>query len=314
MMEYRKLGSSDLDVSIFCLGLWGIGGPPWWLEKDDETSIKTMHKAFELGVNFFDTAPAYGCGHSEELVAKALKNHYHEIVVATKVGVRWDDKGNFNRITPRSSILEEIDMSLKRLQTECIDLYQVHWPDPNTPIQETMETLLEIQRAGKIRYIGISNYSLNQIDESLKYVNLISYQPRYNLFDRSIEGKVADFCIRHNIGIIAYSPLASGILSGKYTKDAKFTDWRGGNMSRNTGFFKDTVFPSLIDKTEKLKVYAQSKGRTVIELAIAWVMRKPGITAAIVGSNTPEQVAMNVKAVDWKLTAEEIKEIEEIVK
>ena len=304
------MGKSGLKITPYCLGLWGVGGPPFWHHKDDEAAIKTMQKAFDLGINFFDTAPAYGCGHSEELVAKALKNHYHEITVATKVGVRWDEKQNFTRTSTRKSILEEIDLSLKRLDTDCIDLYQVHWPDPATPIQEIFETLTELQQAGKIRHIGVSNHNIEQMTEALKYATIVSLQPRFNLFDRSIETKVADFCIKNKIGIIAYSPLASGILTGKYTKDSKFTDWRSRGASPH---FKKGTYEQLIEKTDKLKEYAGNKGKTIIELALAWVMAKPGIAAAIGGANTPEQIQENVKAMDWEMTPEELREIEEIV-
>ncbi|GAG28490.1 unnamed protein product, partial [marine sediment metagenome] len=172
-MEYRKLGGSKLTVSIISYGAWAIGGPPFWKSKDKNVSINAIKKAFDSGINLFDTAPVYGLGYSEELIGKVLKDYRKDIFIATKCGLRWDSNNKIYHNLKRKSILEEIELSLKRLQTDYIDLYQVHWPDPDTPIEETMVTLKEIQDAGKINYIGVSNFSVEQIKESLNYASIV---------------------------------------------------------------------------------------------------------------------------------------------
>jgi len=307
-MEFRKLGGSTLDVSVISYGAWSIGGPPFWKEKDGRVSMSAIKQAFQTGITLFDTAPVYGFGYSEELIGKALKEHRKEVIIATKCGLRWNQKQNIFRSLKRQSILEEIDLSLKRLQTDYIDLYQVHWPDSATPIRETMETLKDIQDAGKIKYIGLSNFSVQQITESMKYASIISLQPPYNLYSREIEKDIIPFCIKNNIGIVAYSPLASGILAGKYTKDTKFQDWRG----KFGAMFKKNIYPGLIDKTEMLKEYLSKSGRNIIHFAINWVLSREGIASAIVGANTAEQVEFNIKTLEWKLTEEDIQFVENL--
>jgi aryl-alcohol dehydrogenase-like predicted oxidoreductase len=227
-MEYRKLGSSDLNVSVIGFGAWGIGGAPFWSSEGDNMSVKSIQKAYDMGVNFFDTAPVYGFGLSERLIGKALKPMRDKVILATKCGLRWEKEqlGAITKNATRESILEEIDQSLERLDTDYIDLYQVHWPDVKTPHEETMETLLEIQKQGKIRHIGVSNYSVTQMQDCLRIGPLVSLQPEYSLLQRSIEKETVSFCLIHDIGIIAYSPLASGVLTGKYDRDTTFKDWR----------------------------------------------------------------------------------------
>jgi len=305
-MIYRKLGSSDLDVSIIGYGAWGIGGPPFWKNKDEKTSLKTIEKAFTCGINLFDTAAVYGLGYSEELIGKALKSHRKEVIIATKCGLRWDYNGSIINNLKRESVLEEIDLSLERLQTDYVDLYQVHWPDPGTPLEETMNALKEILDSGKARYIGVSNFSATEIKESLQFVPVVSLQPPYNIFNRKIEKETLPLCIEKNIGILAYSPLASGILTGKYSKDSKFKDWRGkfGDM------FKKERYYDLIDKTEKIKEYLSKSGGDIIHFAINWVISGQGVTSALVGAHTPEQVEHNVKALDWTFSEEDREFIE----
>ncbi|RKY84444.1 aldo/keto reductase, partial [candidate division KSB1 bacterium] len=300
-MEYRKLGNSDITVSVISFGAWSIGGQPFWENKDDKVSISAIKKAFDSGINLFDTAPVYGFGHSEEIIGKALKKYRKEVIIVTKCGLRWNNNKVYHNLK-KDSILEEIDLSLKRLKTDFIDLYQVHWPDPDTPIEETMTALKKIQESGKIRYIGVSNFTVPMMKECLKYAEIISLQPGYNLFDRKIEKDIIPFCIENNIGIIAYSPLASGILTGKYNKKTKFKDWRGkfGEM------FKKDVYPGLIDKTEKLKNYLKITNRKLHHLAIKWVIIQKGITSAIVGANTPEQVEDNIKALNLKISENDL--------
>ena len=310
-MEYRKLGSSDLEVSVIGYGAWGIGGAPFWNNEGDNKSLNSIKKAYDLGINFFDTAPVYGFGHSEELIGKALKPFRDKVIYATKCGLRWD-KSSLSAIrkdASRSSILEEIDQSLQRLDTDVIDLYQVHWPDVETDQKETMETLLEIQEKGKIRHIGVSNYSAEQIKECLKYGKIVSLQPEFSLLAREIEKETVPVCLENDIGIIAYSPLASGVLTGKYDKNTKFEDWRSKGI---IGTFTGEGFIKNIEKVDRLKEIAEAEGKTCGQMAINWVLRQQGLSTALVGVKNSEQVKENLNAVGWQPSQDHCKRIEKI--
>jgi aryl-alcohol dehydrogenase-like predicted oxidoreductase len=308
-MEYRKLG--ELVVSVIGYGAWGIGGAPFWRTEGDRKSIDSIKKSFDLGINFFDTAPVYGFGHSEELIGKALKSVRDKVVLATKCGLRWDKESlsSLRKDASRKSILEEVDLSLKRLDVDQIDLYQVHWPDVETTQQETMETLIEIQEQGKIRCIGVSNYSVAQIKECLKYGKIVSLQPEYSLLAREIEKETISLCIENGIGIIAYSPLSSGVLTGKYDKNTKFRDWRSKGI---IGTFTGEGFVENISKVDQLKGIAEKEGKTCGQTAINWVLRQPGIATALVGVKNSAHVEENLKAVGWQPSIENNKKIEEI--
>jgi aryl-alcohol dehydrogenase-like predicted oxidoreductase len=308
-MEYRKL--DELEISVISYGAWGIGGAPFWRTEGDKKSIDSIKKSFDLGINFFDTAPVYGFGHSEKLIGKALKSFRNKVVLATKCGLRWDKESlsSLRKDASRKSILEEIDLSLKRLDTDQIDLYQVHWPDVETTQQETMETLLEIQEQGKIRCIGVSNYSAAQIKECLKYAKIVSLQPEYSLLARGIEKETVSLCIENGIGIIAYSPLSSGVLTGKYDKNTKFKDWRSKGV---IGTFAGEGFVENISKVDQLKGVAQEEGKTCGQTAINWVLRQPGVATALVGVKNSAQVEENLKAVGWQPSIENDQKIEEI--
>ena len=308
-MEYRKLG--DLDVSVIGYGAWGIGGAPFWKNEGDKKSIDSIKASFDQGINIFDTAPVYGFGHSEELIGKALKPVREKVIIATKCGLRWDKESlsALRKDASRKSILEEIDQSLKRLGTDWIDLYQVHWPDVETSHQETMETLLEIQEQGKIRSIGVSNYSAAQIKECSQYAKIISLQPEYSLLAREIEKETAPLCIENNIGIIAYSPLSSGVLTGKYDKNTKFKDWRGKGI---IGTFAGEGYTKNISKVDMLKVLALEEGKTCGQVAINWVLRQPGLTTALVGVKNPVQMEENLKSIGWQPSKENCEKIEQI--
>lgn len=308
-MEYRKLG--DLEVSVIGYGAWGIGGAPFWKNEGDKKSIDSIKASFDQGINIFDTAPVYGFGHSEKLIGEALKPVRENIILATKCGLRWDKESlsALRKDASRKSILEEIDQSLKRLGTDWIDLYQVHWPDVETSHQETMETLLEIQEQGKIRSIGVSNYSAVQIKECSKYAKIISLQPEYSLLAREIEKETAPLCIENNIGIIAYSPLSSGVLTGKYDKNTKFKDWRGKGI---IGTFAGEGYAKNITKVDLLKVIALEEGKTCGQVAINWVLRQPGLTTALVGVKNPVQMEENLKSIGWQPSKENCEKIEQI--
>lgn len=310
-MEYRKLGSSDLEVSVIGYGAWGIGGAPFWNNEGKTKSINSIRKAYDLGINFFDTAPVYGFGYSEELIGEALKSVRDKAIIATKCGLRWDKEalGSIRKDASRNSILEEVDQSLKRLGTEMIDLYQVHWPDVETDSKETMETLLEIQEKGKIRHIGVSNYSVEQIKDSLQYGKIVSLQPEFSLLARDIQKSQVPVCLENDIGIIAYSPLASGVLTGKYNKDTKFNDWRSKGI---IGTFTGDGFVRNIEKVDRLKEIADKEGKTCAQTAVNWVLRQKGLSTALVGVKNQDQVEENLKAVGWEPSPEHCEKIEEI--
>lgn len=301
-MEYRKLGSSDLNVSVIGFGAWGIGGAPFWSSEGDNISVKSIQKAYDMGINFFDTAPVYGFGLSERLIGKALKPVRDKVILATKCGLRWEKEqlGSIAKLATRESILEEIDQSLERLDTDYIDLYQVHWPDGKTSAEETMGTLLEIQKQGKIRHIGVSNYSVEQMQACLKIGTLVSLQPEYSLLQRSIEKETVPFCLIHDIGIIAYSPLASGVLTGKYDRETKFKDWRSKGI---IGQFTGEAFVNNIKKVERFKTIAESEKKTCGQMAVNWVIHQPGVASALVGVKNDRQVEENLKSVGWQMKA-----------
>jgi len=310
-MEYRKLGDSGLVVSAIGFGAWGIGGAPFWKTEGDKASVKAVLKAVDAGITFFDTAPVYGFGHSEELLGRVLKPIRDRVVLATKCGLRWEKKalGAISKNASRASILDEVEASLKRLATDRIDLYQVHWPDKNTPQQETMEALLELQRAGKIRHIGVSNYSLDELREISRYGKVIALQPEYNLLKRDIEAEVAPWCAANGVGIVAYSPLASGVLTGKYGKASRFTDWRGKGK---IGTFQGAAYERNIDKVERLVALARSAGVTAGQLAINWVIGRPGVASALVGVKNARQIEDNLGAMGWSPSPEIAAELNEV--
>ncbi|MBC8286910.1 MAG: aldo/keto reductase [Nitrospinae bacterium] len=310
-MEYRKLGSSDLKVSVIGYGAWGIGGAPFWNNEGDKKSLDSIKKAYDLGINFFDTAPVYGFGHSEELIGKALKPVRDKVILATKCGLRWGKKSlsSLRKDASRNSILEEIDQSLKRLDTDVIDLYQVHWPDVETDQKETMETLLEIQEKGKIRHIGVSNYSAEQIKDCLQYGKIVSLQPEFSLLARDIQKDTVPICLENDIGIIAYSPLSSGVLTGKYDKNTKFKDWRSKGI---IGTFSGEGFVKNIEKVDQLKEIADAEGKTCAQTAINWVLRQEGLTTALVGVKNSAQVKENLKAVGWQPSPDNCEKIEKV--
>lgn len=310
-MKFNILGKTELNVSVIGFGAWGIGGYPFWNHEGDKKSERAILKAFDCGINFYDTAPVYGFGHSEELLGKTLNSIRDEIIIATKAGLVWD-KPKVSCITrncTRESILSEIDLSLKRLKTDWIDLYQIHWPDTETSHTETVEALLELQQKGKIRYFGVSNYSIGQMSECLDIAPLPSLQTQYSLLDRKIENEIIPFCLENDIGILAYSPLASGVLTGKYDKKTQFTDWRSKNLLRD---FSGEAYECDINKVEKLKEIASKTNETCARLAIKWLISQPAVTSTLVGVKNEKQIAENILGVDLPLENIYFDEINEI--
>jgi len=315
-MELRQLGTSDLMVSPIIFGAWAIGG--WlWGGTDDDEAVKAIQAGIDAGITTIDTAPVYGFGHSETVVGRAIKGRRDRVTIATKCGPRIDrTDGVFSmrtigpdgkevalhRVLKKDSIIEECERSLKRLGIEAIDLYQCHWPDYTTPVAETMEALVRLQKEGKIRYIGVSNYSSERINESLHYGRVVSAQPRYNLLKREPEAELLPWCRERGVGVICYSPMEHGLLSGKVTMDRTFptTDLRAAHP-----WYKPQNRRRVLDALDKIRPIAAAHGATLAQVAVNWVIHRPGVTAALVGARNPAQARENAGAASFRLTEEE---------
>ena len=307
-MEYRNLGRSGLKVSAI-----GLGGNTFGNGADEAQTARIIHRALDIGVNFIDTADVYSRGVSEQFVGKALKGRRHEALIATKVRGKMGDLPNDEGLS-RKHIMDGIEKSLQRLETDYVDLYQVHQVDANTPIYETLSALDTLVQQGKVRYIGCSNFAAWQICEALwaadrkNVTPFVSVQPRYNIFDRAIERELVPFCKQYGIGIIPYSPLAGGILTGKYKEgEAPPPDTRAGRQER----MRNQLNADTLGKVSALRKWAEDKGHTVGELALSWLLSRPEVSTIIAGATRPEQVDANAKAADWKLTPDELKEIDQ---
>src|SRR6201982_1921654 len=314
-MKTRTLGNSDLNITPVGYGAWAIGGSGWqfaWGSQDDNDSIAAIHRALEVGVNWIDTAAVYGLGHSEEVVARARKSGPGaRPYVFTKCGLRWDGDGNVRKVLTTDSIRREVEDSLRRLSVEVIDLYQIHWPpDPDSAeLEEGWSTLASLHRQGKVRWIGVSNFTVQQLRRAQYVASVTSLQPRYSLVHREVEDQVLPYCSRENIGVIVYSPMASGLLTGAMTREraAKLpeSDWR----SRDIEFHEPRLSKNLA-LVERLREVGERVQRQPGQVAIAWVLRNPAVTGAIVGARNAKQVEGNVDAATLRLTTKEIAEIE----
>ena len=293
-MKFRKLGQSDLNCSVIGLGTWGMAGS-FWGKVDDDQSIATIRAGLEAGINLIDTAPVYGDGHSEEVVGRALEGLKREdIVLATKCG-------RFTCETEK--IRQELETSLKRLKTDYIDLYQVHWPDDKVPFEETFGELENMRKQGKIRYIGVSNFSVEQTEEASKYCQIVSTQPQYSLLVRDIEKDILPYCVEKNIGILSYGSIGAGALTGKFKEKPVFKE--DDERASFYTFFQEQNLPKTKQMIDTLEEIAASHGKPTVHAAINWVLKQKGISVALVGARTPEQVRMNAQAADWELTDEE---------
>jgi aryl-alcohol dehydrogenase-like predicted oxidoreductase len=290
-MQTKILGNSDLDITTIGFGAWAIGGD-WkygWGKQDDSDSIKTIHKALDTGINWIDTAAVYGLGRSETVVGKALKQTSTKPYIFTKCAMVWDDNKNVSYSLKKESLEKEIDASLSRLGVEQIDLYQIHWPVPDEDIEEGWETLNEIKESGKVRYIGVSNFSVKQMERAAAIAPLTSLQPPYNLVNRGIEENILSYCLKKSIGVIVYSPMASGMLSGKMTRERienfEQADWRRGSED-----YQEPKLSKNLAIQDKLIELGKKHNCTAGEVAIAWTLANPAVTGAIVGMRRPDQV------------------------
>jgi len=322
-MEYRQLGNSDLKVPAIAFGAWAIGG--WmWGGTDDDAAVRAIRRAIDVGITCVDTAPAYGFGHSEEVVGKAIAGRRDEVIVATKCGLRWDlEDGEFffdstkdgkpckiYRNLKPYSLRFEVEQSLRRLDVDVIDLYQCHWPDATTGIEETMGALLDLQQQGKIRAIGVSNFTPEMMAQCLECGVIASDQPKYSALARDIEADVLPFCRQHNVGVLAYSPIAQGLMTGKVTPDREFPE---GDQRRNAAWFTQENRRRVLEMLDQVKPIADGHGATLAQVAANWVISQPGMTAALVGARNEAQVEENAKAAEFKLTADELATIRRLV-
>ena len=310
-MKTKQLGNSDLFITPIGFGAWAIGGSGWefgWGEQDDTQSVTAIHRALELGVNWIDTAAVYGMGHSEEVVARALRTWPGpRPYVFTKCGLRWDEQGYVHRDLSADSIRSECEESLRRLDVDVIDLYQVHWPIDH--LEEGWSAMAQLQKEGKVRWIGVSNFDVEELRRAQKIAPITSLQPPYSLVRREVEQEVLPYCRSNEIGVIVYSPMASGLLTGAMTRDRVASlpdsDWRSRDVE-----FKDPRLSRNLELVERLREVGEVVQRPPGQVAIAWTLRDPAVTGAIVGARNAKQVEGNVDAATLRLTNKEIAEIE----
>lgn len=308
-MKYHNLGTSDLVVSEVMLGTWAMGGNQWG-PTDDAESIAAIRHALELGITSIDTAPAYGYGHAEELVGRAIKGFPREqLVIATKTGLAWDAARPFYVDNSRDHIIREIENSLRRLDVDYVDILQVHWPARDVPMEETIKAMGELEEVGKIKYIGVCNSDVPLIKKAMTADRIVSLQVEYSLLNRRIESEIVSFCQEHGIGIIVYAPLARGLLTGKFKGCERFSQ---EDVRQKDARFQGDEFRQNISKVECLRGIAQKHGKTPAQAAIRWVLEQEGISAAIVGAKRASQVQENAGASSWHLPEEDIAAMEEI--
>src|SRR6266404_4301304 len=313
-METRKLGNSDIKITRVGYGAWAIGGSGWefaWGPQDDADSIAAIHRALELGVNWIDTAAVYGLGHSEEIVARALASYGGpRPYVFTKCGLRWDEQGQTHRVLTAASIRQECEDSLRRLKVDTIDLYQIHWPVEDTKeLEEGWSTMAQLQREGKARWIGVSNFDVEQMKRAQDIAPITSLQPRYSLVHTEVEREILPFCQQEGIGVIVYSPMASGLLTGAMTREriSKLPDddWR-----KHDPDFTEPKLSAHLALVERLRAIGKRHLTTPGAVAVAWTLRHPAVTGAIVGARKLGQVDDMADATELRLTSSDLQEIE----
>jgi aryl-alcohol dehydrogenase-like predicted oxidoreductase len=311
-MNSKRLGDSNLLITPIGFGSWAIGGGGWefaWGTQDDSDSITAIRGALDADINWIDTAAVYGLGHSEEVVARALEGVRDRPLVFTKCSMVWDEYRQIGHSLKADSIRRECEASLRRLRVETIDLYQIHWPDPEVDIEEGWATMAALQQEGKVRFLGVSNFNVAQIKRAQAIAPITSLQPRYSLLHREIEAEILPFCARENIGVIAYSPMASGLLTGAMTTERIASlpsdDWRKHHPD-----FQEPQLSRNLRVVRLLRAIGRKHSLTPAEVAIAWVVHNPAVTGAIVGARRPDQVRGVLGAADLLLSPREVAEID----
>ena len=311
-MQTRRLGSSDMHISVLGFGAWAVGGSGWYGSmglQNESDSVPAIRAALDAGMNWIDTAALYGLGHSEEVVARAIAGRHPRPFVFTKCERVWDENRNVGASLKADSIRRECEGSLRRLKIDAIDLYQIHWPEPDEDIEEGWTAMAQLREEGKVRYIGVSNFNVAQMKRAQAIAPITSLQPPYSLVTREIEREILPYAQSNNIGVIVYSPMAAGLLTGAMTKErvANFLpeDWR-----RNLPNFREPLLSRNLRLVEHLREIGKRHGRSPGELAIAWTLQNAAVTAAIVGARNPQQVRGIVGAAEFQLTSREVQEIE----
>jgi len=310
-MQQRTLGKTEFHITPIGFGAWAIGGGGWafgWGAQEDSDSIAAIQHALELGINWIDTAAVYGIGHSEEVVARAIKGHSPRPYVFTKCSLVWDKQGTIGNSLKAESIRREVEDSLRRLQVDVLDLYQIHWPIPDEAIEEGWTTLAALKREGKVRYIGVSNFSVDQMRRAQAIAPIDSLQPPYSLINRGIEDDILEFCQAHQIGVIVYSPMASGLLTGAMTPE-RIQNFPADDWRRNNSEFQEPRLSRNLALVDLLREIGRRHGRSPGEVAIAWTLRQPAVTGAIVGSRRPSQLDGIIGAAEFRLTEQELAEL-----
>jgi aryl-alcohol dehydrogenase-like predicted oxidoreductase len=308
-MDKKQLGNSDLQLSPIGFGAWAIGGGDWafsWGPQDDNDSIAAIHKAIDLGINWIDTAAVYGLGHSEEVVGKAIKSASRKPYVFTKCAMVWDEKREITNSLKQ--IRREAEDSLRRLQVEAIDLYQVHWPKPDEDLEEGWAVMADLQREGKVRWIGVSNFSISQMERVAKIAPITSNQPPYSMINRSVEAEILPYCQKNNIGVINYAPMHSGLLTGAMSKE-RVAAFPPDDFRRKAKNYQEPLLSQNLAVADFLKSIGSRHDVSAGVIAIAWTLHHPAITAAIVGGRNARQVEGAASAINFRLTEAEFSEI-----
>ncbi|MBS3948086.1 MAG: aldo/keto reductase [Dethiobacter sp.] len=322
-MKKRRVELMGLDFSVLGFGCWSISGPRVWNTSTDEKSAQAINTALELGINFFDVAPVYGFGHSEEVLGAVLGNRRKDILIGTKCGLIWDDSNRISRCLKRESVLREIDDSLKRLRTDYVDLYQIHWPDESTPIEETMEALVKIKESGKIRHIGISNFSAHRAELAMKIAPIVSNQNLYNMIQRNsdnyhgisleyrTEDEIIPFCKTHSQAFLPYSPLCQGLLSERSKNGLEFDS---NDIRSNNPELKGEKLKANLQIVDRLRTVAQRIGRPLNQLALNWILHNRTVTCILAGTSNAKDLQDNVDGLEWELDDQIVAEINSILR
>ena len=311
-MQTKQLGNSDLKITPLGVGAWAMGGGDWafgWGAQDDRESINAIRHALDRGINWIDTAAVYGLGHSEEVVAAALEGVSNRPYVFTKCERVWNEKREIGKSLKRDSIRAEVEASLRRLKVDVIDLYQIHWPEPDEDIEEGWTTMAELKAEGKVRFIGVSNFNVAQLERARKIAPITSLQPPYSAISPEIEDEILPYCQTHGIGVIVYSPMKSGLLTGAMTKERVAAMPEDDFRKRALNFLEPRLSRNL-ELAEVLKKIGAAHGKSAGEVAIAWTLRHPAVTAAIVGMRSPQQVDGVMGAAEFRLSEAEAAQIE----
>src|SRR6266850_3585464 len=303
-MQTRQFGKTDLYITPLGFGSWALGGGGWefaWGAQDDRESIAAINRALDLGINWIDTAAVYGLGHSEEIVARAIKGRAERPYIFTKCSMVWDEKGNISHSLKRDSIRREVEASLRRLQVDVIDLYQIHWPEPDEEVEEGWTTMAELKSEGKVRHIGVSNFNASQMQRAQAIAPITSLQPPYSMISPEIEESILPYALANDIGVIVYSPMKSGLLSGTMTRE-RIAALPADDFRRRVPNFQEPLLSKNLKLADLLRGIGERHGRTAGEVAIAWTLRHPAVTAAIVGMRSASQVEGVIGAADFRLS------------